>query len=240
MAAAMPQPTSDPVPYRQDVIGASASPGARHLPCRQALSAACTVSRMSGGSPRAHGASSPRRCIDRRLSGRSWGHGSMSDEEPDSVLLPRPAPEIAIAIAHAISAWAYFEHRIDEVTWRLAGLEPEQGACLTAQYQTVAARFDALISLSKVEKLPSKYIKRLNIIKERALRLSNMRNRLVHDPWFFGYTTRATYRREQTARSILDRGYKEVSEENIREFERKIVEITRDLGNIDYDMLTAS
>ena len=55
MAAAMPQLTPDPCPYRPDLIRVSACPDSTRRACRPAPSAACAVSRTSGGSPPAHG-----------------------------------------------------------------------------------------------------------------------------------------------------------------------------------------
>jgi hypothetical protein len=137
-------------------------------------------------------------------------------DEPDKVLLPSIDTELAAAIAYAISAWARFEYEIDEFIWALARLEPEQGACLTAQLQTVAARFNALLSLARVEQVKPRHIRRLNTIRERSNGLAEKRNRLVHDPWFYGYQTKENYRLEKTARAKLIHRYEHVTEEEIK------------------------
>jgi hypothetical protein len=74
-------------------------------------------------------------------------------EEPEDQLLLNVIPyDYASEIAYIVSYWAQLEYDIDAVIWNLAGLydSPGIGACLTSQYSSVAARFNALISIARL------------------------------------------------------------------------------------------
>ena len=147
-------------------------------------------------------------------------------DEPDELLFGRMEVYHAAALGRAIATWANFEFEVDEVIWALARLEPEQGACLTAQFTTVAQRFNALVSLAALENISQAHIDRINKVRNRALSIADKRNRMAHDPWFFGHETRKHYRLEKTAKSKLDLTYKPVTEEDLKAIESEFLDLT--------------
>jgi hypothetical protein len=158
-------------------------------------------------------------------------------DEPDDLLFGRMQVTHAAALGRAIATWANFEFEVDEVTWALARLEPEQGACLTAQYSTVAQRFDALLSLAAFEKVGQKHIDKLNEIRNKALAIANKRNRIAHDPWFYGHESQKHYRLNKTAKGKLDFAYKAVTEEELKAIETEFIDITARFHNVKHAML---
>jgi hypothetical protein len=162
----------------------------------------------------------------------------MATEEPE-LLIPHLDWEISAAIGSTISAWAHFEYDIDELIWELARLEPEHGACLTAQFQTVAARFNALIALARTQNVKDKDIERINAIRQRGDALAQKRNRLVHDPWFYGWDTKASYRLQKTAKAKLIYRYDAVTKDEIKDIENAIETLHREFLDIRTEILHA-
>lgn len=146
----------------------------------------------------------------------------MPDEPSDDVLFDYLDVYHAAAIARAISAWAKIEFEIDEFIWQLAQLEPNVGACLTTQFPGVVARMNALISLARQQKVNKARIGRLNKFKTLATALADERNRLVHDPWLFGYNSKKLYRLHKTAREHLEYEYKVVTEAELTALEARM------------------
>jgi hypothetical protein len=143
----------------------------------------------------------------RREKGRA-AEGAIVPDEPDDLLLGYLDTYVAAAIGRAISAWALLEHSINEVIWELAGVEKNPGACITSQLTSVARRMDALISLARLQKISAPTIGKLNKFKEKAGALAEKRNRVAHDPWYYGFDSKNHYRLQVTAKSTLDFAYK--------------------------------
>src|SRR5690242_20728217 len=98
----------------------------------------------------------------------------MPDEPPNEILLHVIPWEYTSEIAYVVSSWALLEYEIDGAIWDLAGLESTRiGACLTAQYSTVSARFNALLSLARLRGVPDFEIARLNRFKDRVLAMAD-------------------------------------------------------------------
>jgi hypothetical protein len=147
-------------------------------------------------------------------------------EEPDELLYHRMQIAQAAELGRAISAWAYFEYRLDETIWLLARLEEEPGACLTAQFGSVAQRFNALFALARVEKITERSLKKMNDVRNRALAIAEKRNRIAHDPWFYGYESQQHYRMHKTAKAVLEFKLKPVSLEELKAIEQEFVDLT--------------
>lgn len=81
--------------------------------------------------------------------------------------------------------WAHLEHILDTIIWKMAGVEPPKGACLTAQVMGAAPRYRAIISLAKLLGLPERVVKRTNKLMGETYDVSEQRNRIVHNPWYF-------------------------------------------------------
>jgi hypothetical protein len=105
----------------------------------------------------------------------------------------------------------------------LARLEPELGACLTAQFPTVSVRLNCLLSLAQLQGVRASHITKLRKFRDKAGSLADRRNRIAHDPWFFGFETKKLYRLQKTARAKLEFNYKYVTEDELNELEAEIV-----------------
>lgn len=163
----------------------------------------------------------------------------MPDEPEDDILLGYMDTYHAAAIGMIISAWAGLEYQIDEVIWGLAGLEPEPGACLTSQFPTVVTRINALIALARVQQVSAERINKLNGFRKRAIGLSESRNRIVHDPWFYAYKTKKHFRLQKTAKAKLDYAYKPVTEEELKEIETNILALRDQFSELRSEILHA-
>jgi hypothetical protein len=140
----------------------------------------------------------------------------MSSEEPDDLLLGYLDTYVAAAIGRVVASWAILEHEIDQLIWELAGLEKEQGACITSQLTSVARRIDALVSLARLRKIGAPTIAKFNKFRQRAGALAEKRNRVAHDPWHYGFDSKSHYRLQITAKSTLDFTYKPMTEDDIK------------------------
>lgn len=163
----------------------------------------------------------------------------MPDEPDDDAYLNFIDPYLGAGIARAISAWARLEYEIDEMIWELARLEPEIGACLTAQFQNVSTRFHALISLARLQNVSEHHITMLNRFAGKANDLATERNRIVHDPWVFGHKTKKLYRLQKTARAKLDYSYKLVTEVELNALEARVVSTMDQFLDLRREILTA-
>lgn len=143
----------------------------------------------------------------------------------------------AAAVLRGISAYARLEHQVDELIWKLAEIEPEIGACLTAQIVSIAPRMDALITLAYAQHVSEECLTRLNKFKARIGGLSNERNRLAHDPWFSGFQTDKLFRLEKTARGKLIHRFQPVTEEELGEYERKVESAHADFSQLSSEIL---
>lgn len=155
------------------------------------------------------------------------------DDPDDGILLNVIPYEYAHEIASIVSYWAQLEYDLDGTIWDLAGLydSPRIAACLTAQYSTVAHRFNALISIARLRGVSEFELAKLNKYRERVLALADRRNRVVHDPWMTsvdykkpaGQHTGKTYRLQKTARSKLEYAYKPISLDELKALKDEIV-----------------
>ena len=163
----------------------------------------------------------------------------MPNEPNDDVLLGYIEPYHAAKILQAISAYAHLEYEIDEMIWGLAGVEPEIGACLTAQFVAIVPRLDALVSLAHAQHVSDQHIRKLNKLRESIQALSPKRNRLAHDPWFFAHQTKKLYRLEKTARAKLVHNYTPVTEGELKAYEDEIIDVTSRFRDLRSEILQA-
>jgi hypothetical protein len=72
--------------------------------------------------------------------------------------------------------------------WRLAGMEHQQGACITAQLMGIWPRTNSLVALLTYHKARTPalqpLIKRVNVFGDSCRGPSEQRNRIIHDPWY--------------------------------------------------------
>jgi hypothetical protein len=138
-------------------------------------------------------------------------------DKPTTILgsLPRTDPSIITAMTNrkaehdhyaalgrVAAAWAFSEAGVDTACVRLADMAPERGICFTAQIAGIGKKLDAFIALARLWPLPKELIERLDKFAKRAQGISEKRNRLVHDIWFFNHPE-PPERLEATARKLL-------------------------------------
>jgi hypothetical protein len=164
-------------------------------------------------------------------------------DEPEEGFLSYVIPfEYSTAIGDVVSKWALLEHEIDWMIWSLAGLveNAKIGACLTAQYSSVAARFNAMFALARLRGVPEFQIAKLNKFRDQVFGLAERRNRVAHDPWFANWDFKstparqtATYRLHKTARSKLEYTLKPIEMEELKALSEAIDQAMRDFDAIE-------
>jgi hypothetical protein len=154
-------------------------------------------------------------------------------DEPD-VMLGYLKPYFAAAIMRVISQWATFELDIDMLIWDLASLDPEPGACLTTQFPSVNARIDAVLALARLRSISASKIMELNEFRRSVDGPREKRNRLVHDPWFYGAESKQHYRLHRTARAKLDMNYKPITEEDLTAMLEEFRNLARRFSEISH------
>jgi hypothetical protein len=85
-------------------------------------------------------------------------------------------------IGAVASVWSVLERAIDRYVWRLAGVTPEAGACLTTQIQSIRNKLIVLETLINLRGGSSDLIKRIRKFQGKCEGPSRARNRIVHDP----------------------------------------------------------
>ncbi len=163
-------------------------------------------------------------------------------DEPSDGYLSEVIPiEYTTLIGEIVSKWALLEHEIDVVLWDMAGLNdtPKIAACLTGQYVSVAARFNALIAIARLRGVSEFQIAKLNKFKEHVLGLAERRNRVAHDPWLANWDFQAkpmrptaTYRLHKTARSKLEYTLKPIELSELQSLKDEIEKILTDFGGL--------
>ena len=118
------------------------------------------------------------------------------------------------AIGRVAVAWSFLEAGVDTACIRLADITSESGVCLTSQIAGIGRKLDAYISLARLRPLPKELIERLDKYAKRAQGVSEKRNRLVHDIWFFNHPE-LPERLEATARRRLKYEYVPTKTEDI-------------------------
>ena len=76
------------------------------------------------------------------------------------------------------------EFLVDRAIWKLVHAEQPVVACLTSQFNGVFPRMNALISLIALFKLSEEAEKQFKKLSGDLGSLSNLRNRIIHDPRF--------------------------------------------------------
>jgi hypothetical protein len=103
-----------------------------------------------------------------------------------SVTLEKTMPHYA-AIGRVASKWAQLEHHIQELIWGLTGLDAMTGTCITSQIGSSGRLMDALMALLKLKGATKKQRKPIHEFCEAVKDKQRMRNRIVHDPWYFHF-----------------------------------------------------
>lgn len=112
----------------------------------------------------------------------------MSDDEParvaEAARLMRANAALFQQMGHLASDWAMLEYFINECIWKLAGMAPAVGACVTSQIFTVNNRLAAVIALMYRRGFSPADIRQVNRFANEVRGLAEKRNRAIHDPIF--------------------------------------------------------
>lgn len=106
--------------------------------------------------------------------------------------LPRQPPKehpIYALIGQVAAAWAQVDHLLDILIWQLADVDPQAGACITAQITGTYGQFRAVIALlqfhqQRTNKPLEKLIRRATDLSNRSNIPGEGRHRTIHDPWY--------------------------------------------------------
>ena len=118
-----------------------------------------------------------------------------------SVTLKKTMPHYA-AVGRVASKWAQLEHHIQELIWGLAGLDEMTGTCITSQIGNSGRLLDALLALLEQKGATKKHLQPLHKFYKAVGDKQRMRNRIVHDPWYFHFNQDGSttgYRLESSA-----------------------------------------
>lgn len=88
------------------------------------------------------------------------------------------------AIGEIATLWSLFEARVDLDTLHLGDIPLRRGFCLTSQISGIGRKLDAFISMAKLEPIPKHILIKFNTFSKKVRGLAEMRNRIIHDPWF--------------------------------------------------------
>ena len=111
------------------------------------------------------------------------------------------------------------------------------GACLTAQFSSVAGRFNELLEVARLEKVSEVDLRHMNKIKDKALAMADRRNRIVHDPWYSGYPSNKHYRLQKTAKARLDFAYKPMPLDELTKFHTEIADLSEEFSKCRSEVL---
>ena len=118
-------------------------------------------------------------------SGQARGVGVFQVHTP----LP-PDHELNTLIGQVASGWAYVEHILDGIIWELVGVEPSYGACITAQVMGIGNRCRILLALAELKHLDKSIVDRITELMRRSYDTGELRNRIVHNPWFLEHQSK--------------------------------------------------
>jgi hypothetical protein len=117
-----------------------------------------------------------------------------------SATLEKTMPHYA-AVGRVASKWAQLDHHIQELIWGLAGLDAMTGTCITSQIGNSGRLMDALLALLEQKGATKKELQPLRSLSDVIGIKQRMRNRIIHDPWYFHFNQDRTtgYRFESSA-----------------------------------------
>jgi len=75
------------------------------------------------------------------------------------------------------------EFNIDSTTWRLGGIKPEVGACLSANLGSIHLKLRSLYALLELNNASKEILKKFRDFQNRISGTADKRNRVIHHPW---------------------------------------------------------
>ncbi len=119
------------------------------------------------------------------------------------------------AIGKIASAWAHLEFEIDLAAMVIAEVKTAGiGICFTAQIIGATRKFNTFTSIAELIGVSPRLIKDFAAFSEKINGLNELRNRSVHDIWFFNHPNPPT-RLEATVRKKLKLNHIETSTDDL-------------------------
>jgi hypothetical protein len=148
--------------------------------------------------------------------------------------LPEGHPFYAV-VGLIASEWAHVEHILDLIVWKLAGIDPKHGACITAQIMGISGRCKAIVALANLQRLPTELAKRVRTLMERSYDAADRRACIVHDPWFIEIGEDSIGQFKSMAYKDQRFGIIDVSETEVSDTLRRIRELKTIAGDLHRD-----
>jgi hypothetical protein len=125
------------------------------------------------------------------------------------------------AVGMVAGAWAAFELTIDNRALELAKIPYDHGNCFTAQIMGSANKLNAYIAIAQLCGA-KRAIEALELFAKDTVKLSERRNRTIHDPWVLG-ANESPHRYEITAKRKLRKLLVPTPTPNIEKLSTEIV-----------------
>lgn len=135
-------------------------------------------------------------------------------------------------VGHVCTQWSLLEQKVADAIWTLAEVEHEKGACITAQIQSLDARFRALVALVKLHGGSQARIDQLNKLTAEVMKLGATRNRLVHDPLLYNVDIGAVITSRVSANRTLVSNLELVSLEALKKTGSDIIRLAKSFVTI--------
>jgi len=145
---------------------------------------------------------------------------------------PYPTMAHYAAVGRVASKWAMLEHQIQRLIWGLAGLDRMTGTCITSQIANSGRLMDALLALLDQKGASKDELQPLRSLSGTISDKQRMRNRIVHDPWYFHFNDDGSatgYRLETSAAKIA-------VHELIKEDHEKLEALIRDIERLNQQL----
>jgi hypothetical protein len=145
---------------------------------------------------------------------------------------PYPTMPHYADVGRVASKWAMLEHEIQRLIWGLAGLDKMTGICITSQIGNSGRLMDALLALLDQKGASKDELQPLRSLSGAISDKQRMRNRIIHDPWYFHFEEDGTvtgYRLEQSAAKIA---VHKLIKEELEALTRDIVRLHQQLTNL--------
>jgi hypothetical protein len=133
-----------------------------------------------------------------------------------------PPFELFTIIGNIATDWATLEYMVNDCIWFAAQIDEVLGACITAQIISLQARFEALVLLLGARGAERKLIAMANKLAEEARKLTELRNRAVHDPIAIHEQDKIPRQLQITGRGKLVFEVREISEGQLYDDKDKI------------------
>jgi hypothetical protein len=153
--------------------------------------------------------------------------------------LPKDSPVYPL-IGQVASDWALLEHILDLVIWHLVRLDDPTGACVTAQIMGAAPRLFTIEALCKQRKLSKEVLDQVTALRESLYDVQERRNRILHDPWYYGEPSQKSEQYKSMARKEHLSGFYEVDTQFLEETLAKIDRRLQAVGELRDAIIAAT